>query len=51
MLYNVPGRTGTWMKPTTIARLYNEVENVVAIKEAAGSLDQVSQILNLCDIN
>ena len=50
MLYNVPGRTGTCMKPETIARLYNEVENVVAIKEAAGSLDQVSQILNLCDI-
>lgn len=50
VLYNVPGRTGTRMLPETIARLYDGVENVVAIKEAAGSVDQVSQILGLCNI-
>jgi 4-hydroxy-tetrahydrodipicolinate synthase len=50
MLYNVPGRTGLKMKPATIAKLYQEVENVVAIKEASGDIDQVSQILDLCDI-
>lgn len=43
MLYNVPGRTGQNLLPETVLRLA-EVENIVAIKEASGSLDQVSQI-------
>ncbi len=50
MLYNVPSRTGVNMLPETVAKL-SEVENVVAVKEASGSVDQVSAILNLCDIN
>ena len=50
MLYNVPGRTGTKMLPETIAEL-NKTENIVSIKEACGSVDQVTQILNRCDIN
>jgi len=49
MLYNVPGRTGVCMKPETIARL-SKISNITTIKEASGSLDQVSQILSLCDI-
>ncbi len=49
MLYNVPSRTGISMKPETIARL-SKIDNIVAIKEASGSLDQVSQILSLCEI-
>ena len=49
VLYNVPGRTGISIKPETVARL-NKIDNIVAIKEASGSLDQVSQILSLCDI-
>ncbi|MBL7068945.1 MAG: 4-hydroxy-tetrahydrodipicolinate synthase [Candidatus Omnitrophica bacterium] len=49
MLYNVPSRTGISMKPETVARL-SKIKNIVAIKEASGSLDQVSQILSLCDI-
>lgn len=49
VLYNVPGRTGTNMLPQTVADLY-KIQNVVAVKEAAGSLDQVSQILSLCGI-
>ncbi len=49
ILYNVPGRTGVNMAPATVARL-SQIENVVAIKEASGSLDQVDQIRNLCDI-
>jgi 4-hydroxy-tetrahydrodipicolinate synthase len=49
MLYNVPSRTGISMKPQTIARL-SKIDNIVAIKEASGSMDQVSQILSLCDI-
>ncbi|MBF2078540.1 MAG: 4-hydroxy-tetrahydrodipicolinate synthase [Synechococcales cyanobacterium T60_A2020_003] len=43
VLYNIPGRTGQNLAPETIARLA-ELENVVAVKEASGSLDQVSQI-------
>lgn len=50
MIYNVPGRTGVKMLPETIARLANEVPNVVSIKEACGSLDQISSILELCKI-
>jgi 4-hydroxy-tetrahydrodipicolinate synthase len=49
VLYNVPSRTGISMLPSTVARLA-KIENIVAIKEASGSLDQVSQILGLCDI-
>ncbi|NQU95217.1 MAG: 4-hydroxy-tetrahydrodipicolinate synthase [Candidatus Omnitrophica bacterium] len=50
MLYNVPSRTGISIKPETVARL-SKIDNIVSIKEASGSLDQVSQILSLCDIN
>jgi 4-hydroxy-tetrahydrodipicolinate synthase len=43
VLYNIPGRTGQNLLPETIARLA-EVPNIVAVKEASGNLDQVSQI-------
>jgi len=46
MLYNVPGRSGTALTPKTIARLA-ELPSVVAIKEACGSMDVVSEILML----
>jgi 4-hydroxy-tetrahydrodipicolinate synthase len=49
VLYNVPSRTGVNMTPETVARL-SEIENIVAVKEAAGSVDQVSEIAELCDI-
>lgn len=49
VLYNVPGRTAVKLNPETIAEL-SALENIVAVKEACGSVDQVSQILNLCDI-
>lgn len=44
VLYNVPGRTGVNMTSDTTARLA-EFKNIVAIKEASGSLTQVSEIL------
>ncbi|MCM1567062.1 MAG: 4-hydroxy-tetrahydrodipicolinate synthase [Dehalobacter sp.] len=47
VLYNVPGRTAVNMLPETVARLA-EIPNIVAIKEAAGSLQQVSEIIALC---
>lgn len=43
ILYNVPGRTGQNLSPETVSRLA-EIPNVVAVKEASGNLDQVSQI-------
>ncbi len=43
MLYNIPGRTGCNLAVETISRLA-QISNIVAIKEASGSLDQVSQI-------
>lgn len=43
MLYNIPGRTGCNLAVDTVTRLA-EIENIVAIKEASGSLDQVSQV-------
>jgi len=49
MLYNVPSRTGISLLPSTVARLA-KVDNIVAIKEAAGSVQQVMDILSLCDI-
>ena len=50
ILYNVPSRTGVSMKPEVIAEL-SKIDNITAIKEASGSLEQVSQILSLCDID
>jgi len=49
VLYNIPGRTGVSMTPATVARLA-ELDQVVAIKEATGSMDQASEILSLCAI-
>jgi 4-hydroxy-tetrahydrodipicolinate synthase len=43
MLYNIPGRTGVNCTPETMAKLA-QVPNIVAVKEAAGSIDQVSEI-------
>ncbi len=50
MMYNVPGRTGTNMSPGTTARIYREVENVVAIKDATDNVDQANDLMSLCDI-
>lgn len=49
ILYNVPGRTGTNMLPATVAEL-SAIDNIVAIKEAGGSVDQVSDIIGQCGI-
>ncbi|HEX8914681.1 MAG TPA: 4-hydroxy-tetrahydrodipicolinate synthase [Humisphaera sp.] len=49
VLYNIPGRTGITMSPQTVARL-NAHKNIVAIKEATGSLDIATEIMSLCDI-
>lgn len=45
VLYNVPGRTGVNLKTETTVRLARDCENIVAIKEASGSLEQVDEII------
>jgi 4-hydroxy-tetrahydrodipicolinate synthase len=47
ILYNIPGRTAVNTTPQTVARLA-KLKNVVGIKEGAGSLQQVSEIVQLC---
>ncbi|WP_042332635.1 4-hydroxy-tetrahydrodipicolinate synthase [Desulfosporosinus orientis] len=43
MLYNVPGRTSANLLPETVKRLA-DISNIVALKEACGSVDQVSEL-------
>lgn len=50
VLYNVPGRTSVNMLPETVARLA-DLPEVVAIKEASGSLGQMAEIVNLAGDN
>ena len=45
VLYNVPGRTGVNLKAETTVRLARDCENIVAVKEASGSLEQVDEII------
>ena len=45
VLYNVPGRTGVNMKAETTVRLARACQNIVAIKEASGNLEQVDEII------
>jgi 4-hydroxy-tetrahydrodipicolinate synthase len=49
VLYNIPGRTASNILPETIGRLADR-PTIVAVKEATGSLDQASQIADLCDL-
>ncbi len=50
VLYNVPGRTSRELAVETIARLAQH-EKIVAVKEAGGSVERVSAILDACDID
>ncbi len=47
ILYNVPGRTGVDIKPSTVKELA-KIDNIVGIKEASGKLEAVIAIRNLC---
>lgn len=49
IIYNVPSRTGINILPETVARLYKDFENIVGIKEASGSLDQITSLMNKVD--
>jgi len=45
ILYNVPGRTGSNMLPSTVLRLARDFENIVGIKEASGDMMQVQELI------
>lgn len=49
ILYNVPSRTGCNILPATIVRLCNDVENIVAVKEASGNISQVAKLASLAN--
>lgn len=49
VLYNIPGRSGINLLPATVARL-SKHPNIVAIKEASGSVDQATEIRSLCNL-
>ncbi len=46
ILYNIPGRSSINMTAQTTLRLANDVENIIAVKEASGDLDQVKEIID-----
>jgi 4-hydroxy-tetrahydrodipicolinate synthase len=50
VLYNIPGRCGVELSVETIVRMYDEIEMVVAVKEATCNLDVSSRIAASCDI-
>ena len=49
-IYNVPSRTGTNISPETVGRLSN-IKNIVAVKDATGSIEYAAKILGLCHDN
>ncbi len=51
ILYNIASRTGINIEPQTVSRLAKDCKNIVGIKEASGSLDQMSRIKALCGEN
>jgi 4-hydroxy-tetrahydrodipicolinate synthase len=48
ILYNIPGRTAVNMDPDTIARLA-KIDNIVGVKEASGTMKQITDIIARCD--
>jgi len=47
IVYNIPARTGSKIEPETLARLA-EINNIVGVKEATGSVDQAIDVIRLC---
>jgi 4-hydroxy-tetrahydrodipicolinate synthase len=47
VVYNIPGRTAVNIEPSTFARLA-EIDNIVGVKEASGSMKQITEIIRLC---
>ncbi|WP_343208137.1 4-hydroxy-tetrahydrodipicolinate synthase [Anaerolentibacter hominis] len=49
ILYNIQGRTGVNIAPSTVASLVKDVDNIVGIKEASGDISQIADIMQLTD--
>ncbi|MDR3567635.1 MAG: 4-hydroxy-tetrahydrodipicolinate synthase [Syntrophobacteraceae bacterium] len=47
IVYNIPGRTATNIEPETMERL-SKIDNIVGVKESAGSMKQITDIISLC---
>ncbi len=47
VVYNIPGRTGSNIEPATLGRLA-DVDGIVAVKEACGDIEQISQVIAAC---
>jgi 4-hydroxy-tetrahydrodipicolinate synthase len=50
IVYNIPGRTGVNINPDTLARMA-KIKNIVGVKEASGSIKQMSDVISLCGPN
>jgi 4-hydroxy-tetrahydrodipicolinate synthase len=48
VVYNVPGRTGTNLLPSTLGRMAREIPTVIGVKEATGDMKQASMIVEEC---
>jgi 4-hydroxy-tetrahydrodipicolinate synthase len=48
LVYNIQGRTAVNVETDTMARLARDCKNIVGVKEASGSLDQMSQVIAAC---
>jgi 4-hydroxy-tetrahydrodipicolinate synthase len=48
LVYNIQGRTAVNIETDTMARLARDAQNIVGVKEASGSLDQMSQVILAC---
>ncbi len=51
IMYSVASRTGCNIEPATVAELVKNVDNIVGVKEASGSISQVAKIMSLTDGN
>lgn len=48
VLYNIPGRCSRNIEPETMCRLATDCKNIIGVKEAAGSLEQMQKIIDIC---
>ncbi|MEW5894518.1 MAG: 4-hydroxy-tetrahydrodipicolinate synthase [Candidatus Omnitrophota bacterium] len=51
ILYNIPGRCSRNIEPVTMARLARDCKNIIGVKEAAGSIEQMQTIKSICPKN
>jgi 4-hydroxy-tetrahydrodipicolinate synthase len=50
MMYDIPGRTGVEIESDTIVKLFETVDNIVALKDAKGNIAATSWVIKRCDI-